>query len=106
MIIAVNVDDRNIPDPAAPDPGDPMDPAKDMPAEKPQIIGLKNHEAFDAFVKGQLQSQNAERVRRFVKPRDPYQANTTKNHIATILDTHNSPGGCVVVYINGWPFCY
>jgi hypothetical protein len=108
MLIAVDADTGTIREPQG------ANGSKDA---KPRVVGIVDEAVFDDFVAQHLlenppdpddpsHPKKARRVTRMASPQEPY-GNPPKpaKHVATILDTHNSPG-CVVVYINGWPFCY
>jgi hypothetical protein len=107
MLIAVDVDSGKIREP---------ENANKQKDPHPRVVGIVDEAAFDNFVTQHLEEnpptpdnpgtpKKARRVKRMGGPQEPHQGQKPPVHVATILHTHNSPG-CVVVYINGWPFCF
>jgi hypothetical protein len=94
MLIAVDVESGTIKEP------DPSDP-------KPRVVGIVDEKDFDDFI-ASLPASKKERPTKAKHDtgEHPYfNAGPPRPiHVATILQTHHSPG-CTWVIINGWPFC-
>ena len=108
MLIAIDADTGTIREPES---------ASGTKDAHPRVVGIVDEAAFDNFVSQHLEEnppipdnpgnpKKARRVKRMTSPQEPYgNPPQPAKFVATIIDTHHSPG-CVVVYINGWPFCY
>jgi hypothetical protein len=93
MLIAVDVATGTIKEPV---PGDP----------KPRVVGIDSAD-FENFIANlpTAQKQEPNKAKDGIG-KHPYFDDTPPRpqHVATILQTHHSPG-CTWVIINGWPFC-
>jgi predicted component of type VI protein secretion system len=93
LVIAVDVNSGTINEP------NPTDP-------KLRAVGMDS-DVFDDFI-AKLDESKKERPKKanHITGEHPYfdSAPPRPKHVATILQTHHSPG-CAWVVINGWPFC-